>query len=234
MYLGLTSASQREEIEGKRVSALEHRTRAEQWGVVLLDEFDKLQYDFSRGVNNDRSTQKALQNELLKLVEGSEAEINDKDHTLFKTHRVLHIAMGAFNGLSRVVAKDLGQQETEYSYMDASLINLIHYGFRDELIGRFATFITLPVLTPADHVRILREQVLPDYLREAEDDGIVLDVTDQALFSIATIAHRHPIGARSLRPVLDAKLRPAWSKAQAGDRIVFDGTEARLERVEAA
>jgi ATP-dependent Clp protease ATP-binding subunit ClpX len=234
MYLGLTSARQREIVDGKAISAVEHRARAERWGVVLLDEFDKLQYDYRAGLTNDRSTSKALQAELLKLVEGTETEISQKDHILFRTHNVLHIAMGAFVGLSRVVARYLQQDESEHLYMNVSLANLIHYGFRDELIGRFATVLTLPVLDAGDHVRILSEQILPGYIEEAQDDGITLEVTENGLFTVANIAHGNAIGARALGPVLDAKLRIPWSHAVAGDTIVLDGNDARLEHPQVA
>src|SRR5215469_2251918 len=88
----------------------------ERFGVMLLDEFDKIRMtgDTKPGrrksnkgeTGAERQVGRVLQAELLKLVEGTEIEVQrwqgDRGFT-FRTHRVLHIAMGAFEGLPRLM-----------------------------------------------------------------------------------------------------------------------------------
>ena len=79
---------------------------AERWGVVVIDEFDKL-WAPPVPKQGERSVGRALQAELLKLSEGTEvlAKRSDEDRGVFvNTQHILHIAVGAFQGLNRTVA----------------------------------------------------------------------------------------------------------------------------------
>lgn len=232
MYLGLTNYSQREMLDEKRrVNAQTHRPRAERWGVVLLDEFDKLRTN-KRAVAGEREVGKILQFELLKLSEGTEAQVQenpDKPGFLFRTHHVLHIAMGAFEGLNKVISDFDQVPWTDTLYTRATPEDIIEYGFLQELVGRFATILTLPALKIPDLERILIEQLVPTLVAQYADDGIELVVDGAAILTVANEAQRRAIGARSLAPILRTMLWRARYEARPGCRIVLDGPAATME-----
>lgn len=242
MYLGLTQASQRELVgEKRRVSAAEHLPRAERWGVVLLDEFDKLRTN-KVTTPGERQVGKVLQFELLKLVEGTETsvqEFENKPGFLFRTHHILHIAMGAFEGLNRTIADWERVPYDERLYMRAKPEDIIEYGFIGELMGRFATILALPPLKVDHLARILREQLVPTLVAQYADDGLALVIDEGAVLTIANLAMQRAIGARALEPIVRDMLWRSRHEAQPGDSIVLDtpaaiAENARVERRQAA
>jgi ATP-dependent Clp protease ATP-binding subunit ClpX len=241
-YLGLNALRQREILgEGRggkprRISAIAHRQRAERWGVVLMDEFDKLRTN-KTSVPGERAVGKVLQFELLKLVEGTEAQVQEQENGptyLFRTHNVMHIAMGAFEGINTMIAKFDNLEFSETLYERATPEDFIEYGFIQELMGRFATILTLPPLKNDHLERILREQLVPEYVQRLADEGLELVVDQGARISIANMAMQRAIGARALEPILRNLLWRGRRTARRGDRLVIDaqavGAEtARLE-----
>lgn len=248
MYLGLLQPQWR----GKRGDEVapwtsqEMVAHAQRWGVVIIDEFDKLRAP-ARPKEGERQVGRALQAELLKLVEGVEVlcKRNEDDRGVFiQTGNILHIAVGAFQGLNAVVARDLrdlGQSvaQEEHAYEQASVHNIIDYGFLEELVGRFSTVVTLPPLNSGHLAEIFREHVVPDFERQCADDGLELIVEDGAISAAGNRAVGLRIGARALGPMLDDCLAPQWAQAQPGDRLrvtaeTMMGGTAILERAVAA
>jgi ATP-dependent Clp protease ATP-binding subunit ClpX len=229
MYLGLFQPQWRgRRGEETPYTMPEVTALAEQWGVVVLDEFDKLQAD-PRPKQGERAVGRALQAELLKLSEGTEALVkrNDDDRGVFlNTHHVLHIAMGAFQGLNRMVGlRDNPEVHPgdipPNAYMKATIFDIIKFGFLEELVGRFSTIVTLPPLDAGHMSRILREHVVPAFVRQCADDGIRLVIEDGAIAAAATRSTGLPIGARALIPMIDDCLHTSWSKAVRGDTILL-------------
>ena len=208
---------------GRRPEISEH---AERWGVVIIDEFDKLRTNRVK-VAGEREVGRALQAELLKLIEGGEVlcKRNDEDRgVLLRTHNIMHIAVGAFQGINDVVVKDFEQAGQsvpmrEQAYTKASTANLIDYGFLEELVGRFSTIVTLPPLDGAHLSRIFREHVVPAFERECRADGIELIVEEGAISEVGNEMQGMRIGARALGPKLDECLAMTWARARRGDRI---------------
>ena len=219
---------------------------AERWGVVVLDEFDKL-WAPAQPKQGERSVGRALQAELLKLSEGTEAlaKRSDEDRGVFiDTQHILHIAVGAFQGLNRTVAlRDNPELDPANipadAYLSTTIFDVIRYGFLEELVGRFSTIVTLPPLDSAHMARILREHVLPAFVEQCGDDGIALEVEEGAIVSLATRAAGLPIGARALVPMIDDCLHVNWSVAKPGDAILLTaagvlGDSSELHRTQAA
>ena len=228
MYLGLMQPRWRghKGDESGMWSAPEMTALAERWGVVIIDEFDKLRAD-AVPKQGERAVGRALQAELLKLSEGTEAlaKRNDDDRGVFvNTQHILHIAVGAFQGLNRTVARrENPEVDTDNipdnAYTRCTIFDIVRYGFLEELVGRFSTIVTLPPLN-ADHMaRILVNHVLPAFEEQARDDGLFLDITPGAISQTATRASGLPIGARALVPMLDDCLHKSWQLAQRGDTI---------------
>jgi ATP-dependent HslUV protease ATP-binding subunit HslU len=158
--------------------------RAEETGIIFLDEIDKIAGDRG-GVGPDVSRE-GVQRDLLPIVEGS--NVGTK-YGLVKTDHILFIAAGAFH-----VAKP------------SDLI--------PELQGRFPIRVELHSLGQEDFVRILKEPknaLLHQYGALVETEGSSLEFTEEGIDEVARIATQlnerlENIGARRLQTVLTTVL----------------------------
>ncbi|MGD2070457.1 MAG: ATP-dependent protease ATPase subunit HslU [Gemmatimonadota bacterium] len=154
--------------------------RAEDMGIVFLDEIDKVAGQ--RGAAGPDVSREGVQRDLLPIVEGSTVQTK---YGLVRTDHVLFIAAGAFH-----VAKP------------SDLI--------PELQGRFPIRVELKSLGEEDFVRILKEprNALPHQYRAlVETEGAAVEFTDEGLAEVARIAARlndrmENIGARRLQTVM--------------------------------
>jgi len=159
--------------------------RAEQDGIIFIDELDKVAGRESGGHGPDISRE-GVQRDLLPIVEGS--TVSTKYGPL-KTDHVLFIAAGAFH-----VAKPK---------------DLI-----PELQGRFPIRVELESLTAADFVRILTEPenaLVKQYTALLETEKVHLDIQQEAVAELARIAadvnqRMENIGARRLHTVMEKLL----------------------------
>ncbi len=159
--------------------------RAEQSGIVFLDEIDKIAGRESKGHGPDVSRE-GVQRDLLPVIEGSTVTTK---HGPVRTDHILFIAAGAFH-----VAKP------------SDLI--------PELQGRFPIRVELDTLGSDDFVRILTEPqnaLTKQYAALMRTEGLDLSFTEDAIRAIADIAARvngraQNIGARRLHTVLEALL----------------------------
>ena len=159
--------------------------KAEDTGIIFIDEIDKIASGSGKGNGPDVSRE-GVQRDLLPIVEGS--TVNTK-HGVLKTDHVLFIAAGAFH-----VSKP------------SDLI--------PELQGRFPIRVELSSLTKEDFVRILREPrnaLTRQYEAMFSAEGVSLQFTDDALEAIAQTAFDinaevENIGARRLQTVISRLL----------------------------
>jgi len=160
-------------------------SRAENHGIVFLDEIDKIAVGHERSGGVDVSRQ-GVQRDLLPIVEGSTVTTK---YGAVKTDHVLFIAAGAFH-----MAKP------------SDLI--------PELQGRFPIRVELEALTADDFVRILTEPtnaLTRQYAAMLETEGVTIEWTDEAIRELAHIAadvnsRTANIGARRLHTVLERLL----------------------------
>ncbi|WP_054028994.1 ATP-dependent protease ATPase subunit HslU [Bacillus sp. FJAT-28004] len=159
-------------------------TRAEQSGIIFIDEIDKIASP-SRGSGPDVSRE-GVQRDILPIVEGSTVMTK---YGPVKTDYVLFIAAGAFH-----VAKP------------SDLI--------PELQGRFPIRVELTSLSLDDFVSILKEPknaLTKQYSALLETEGIQIEFTDEAIRELASIAadvnrNTENIGARRLHTILEKLL----------------------------
>ena len=159
--------------------------KAEDAGIIFIDEIDKIASSHSKGGGPDVSRE-GVQRDLLPIVEGS--TVNTK-YGVIKTDHVLFIAAGAFH-----ISKP------------SDLI--------PELQGRFPIRVELSSLTKADFVRILKEPknaLTKQYIALFEAEGVQIDFTDEAIDAIAQTAfsinaEMENIGARRLQTVISRLL----------------------------
>ncbi|PRQ09915.1 ATP-dependent protease ATPase subunit HslU [Enhygromyxa salina] len=158
--------------------------RAEQLGVVFLDEIDKIcSRENARGADVSRE---GVQRDLLPLVEGS--TVSTKYGPVRSDH-VLFVAAGAFHM--------------------AKVSDLI-----PELQGRFPIRVELESLGKAEFVQILRDtdnSLLKQYAALLATEGIELEFNDEAIDELARVAataneQLENIGARRLHTVLEQVL----------------------------
>jgi ATP-dependent HslUV protease ATP-binding subunit HslU len=174
--------------------------RAEQDGIIFIDELDKVAGRESGGHGPDVSRE-GVQRDLLPIVEGS--TVSTKYGPL-KTDHVLFIAAGAFH-----VAKPK---------------DLI-----PELQGRFPIRVELDSLTDADFVRILTEPenaLTKQYVALLATEKVHLDIQTDAIAEIARIAaevnaRMENIGARRLHTVMERLLDElAFEAPELGERTI--------------
>ena len=158
--------------------------RAEDMGIVFLDEIDKIAGDRS-GAGPDVSRE-GVQRDILPIVEGSTVQTK---YGLVRTDHVLFVAAGAFH-----VAKP------------SDLI--------PELQGRFPIRVELKSLGEEDFVRILQEPknaLVHQYRALVETEGATLNFTQEGIEEVARLAavlndQMENIGARRLHTVLTTLL----------------------------
>lgn len=158
--------------------------RAEQMGMIFIDEIDKIAS--KEGGGNAQVSREGVQRDILPIVEGS--QISTKYGTV-NTEYILFIAAGAFH-MSK----------------PSDLI--------PELQGRFPIRIELDKLTQQDFYKILTEPdnaLIKQYKALLKTEGIDLIFTKEAVERIAEIAFQvnqdsDNIGARRLHTILEKLL----------------------------
>jgi len=158
--------------------------RAENAGIVFIDEIDKIATKSDRGGAD--VSREGVQRDLLPIVEGSTVTTK---YGPVKTDHVLFIAAGAF-----------------HMTKPSDLI--------PELQGRFPIRVELTPLTAPDFVRILTEPtnaLTRQYAALLATDNITIEWQAEAIDELAKIAadvnqRTHDIGARRLHTVLERLL----------------------------
>ncbi len=158
--------------------------RAEDMGIVFLDEIDKIAGE--RGGSGPDVSREGVQQDILPIVEGSTVQTK---YGLVRTDHILFVAAGAFT-----VAKP------------SDLI--------PELQGRFPIRVELESLGEAEFVRILQEPknaLVHQYRALVETEGATLEFTKEGIAEIARLAavlndQMENIGARRLHTVLTTLL----------------------------
>jgi|SRR5215469_8425117 len=211
---------------------------AEKYGVMFLDEFDKIR--MVPGAPPDKDFGKPLQAELLTMTEGTTVEVvrwqGDRGFT-FNTHHVLHIAVGAFEGLDDIMLKIDGVEnptpEDKLSvHLEVDAFDIIKYGFLQELVGRFASMVALPKLNHEAMTRILVEHVIPNYQKALEAMGCGLVVEKGALSWLAGEGIKSKVGARGLYPLMEEVLSEQWARAKPNDTVAVTAASVQSRKSE--
>ena len=184
--------------------------RAENQGIVFLDEIDKIASD--ENTRGGDVSGEGVQRDLLPVVEGT--QVNTR-YGPMKTDHVLFIAAGAFS-----VAKP------------SDLI--------PELQGRFPIRVELEELTATDFQRILTQtqhSLTMQYSELLKVDGTDIEFDETGITSIANYAERvnqeiEDIGARRLYTVLETILEDVSFGTDLGKVLIDkDYVEKKLEQI---
>lgn len=193
-----------------------------------------------------------VQRELLKMLEASEVvvplELSHStygDHIVMSTADISFVAAGAFSGFQQVARRrgasdrigfGRNQEQVKGNSPDAIAVNLTFdevenvanfqaYGFLPELMARFTRVVPFEALGADTLKEILRTSVIDRLMREFEDEGFRLVVTDEVLDHVVRESQRRETGARGLAAILTRQLEDVAFETFADHA----GAEVRLE-----
>lgn len=205
--------------------------------ICVIDEIDKIACKGENGSITRDVSGEDVQNELLKLIEGTTLNIqpgNKRKHpemqTIpFNTKNVLFICMGAFVGLENKIKKRFGSNKIGFTqtnnannFRDENILSYLEpddlksFGLIPELIGRLPIHCYTNQLNEKDLVKILTEpknSIVKQYTELFKMDDCVLSFEKEALLEVAKIANEQNTGARSLRTIMEKVLKDYFYEA---------------------
>lgn len=215
-----------ESVVSKLLAAADNDVERAEHGIIFIDEIDKIAK--KKNTNQRDVSGEAVQQGMLKLLEGSEVEVpvgaNSKNAmvplTTVNTKNILFICGGAFPELPEIVKERLNkkssigfQADLKDKYdkdknilMKATVDDLRNFGMIPEFLGRLPIVFSLESLTEDMLVKILQEPknaILKQYRRLLELDEVKLVFDNGALHAIAKKALEKDTGARALRAIIE-------------------------------
>lgn len=215
-----------ESVVSKLLAAADNDVERAEHGIIFIDEIDKIAK--KKNTNQRDVSGEAVQQGMLKLLEGSEVEVpvgaNSKNAmvplTTVDTRNILFICGGAFPDLEEIIKERLTKKAS--IGFDADLkdkydsdpdilskvtsADLRAFGMIPEFLGRLPVTVTLQKLTKDLLVRILREPknaIIRQYEKLLALDEVKLVFEDDALEWIAEEAMKKDTGARALRAIME-------------------------------
>ena len=215
-----------ESVVSKLLAAADNDVEKAEHGIIFIDEIDKIAK--KKHTNQRDVSGEAVQQGMLKLLEGSEVEVpvgaNSKNAMVplatVDTKNILFICGGAFPDLESIIKERLNKQAS-IGFMadlkdkydnDSKLLNKVtvddlkKFGMIPEFLGRLPIIFTLDGLSEEMLVQILKEPknaILKQYQKLLALDEVKLEFEEGALHAIAKMALEKHTGARALRAILE-------------------------------
>lgn len=231
-----------ESVVSKLLAAADNDVEKAERGIIFIDEIDKISK--KKNTNQRDVSGEAVQQGLLKLLEGSEVEVpvgaNSKNAmvplTTVNTKNILFICGGAFPDLENIIKQRLNtsasigfQADLKDKYdNDKNLLQQVtvedirNFGMIPEFLGRMPIVFALESLTKEMLVKILSEPknaILKQYKKLLLLDSVDLQFDEGALEAIADLAMKRDTGARALRAILEEKMLDIMYQIPRDDNI---------------
>ncbi len=215
-----------ESVVSKLLAAADNDVERAQKGIIFIDEIDKIAK--KKQTNTRDVSGESVQQELLKLLEGSTVEVpvgsNQKNAmtpmATVNTDNILFICGGAFPDMEEIIKERLLKKSSmgfgavlKDAYdKDRDILSKVTgedlraFGMIPEFLGRLPVTVTLQGLDENMMVRILKEPknaITKQYERLLSMDEVKLVFEDEALHWIAAEALKRGTGARALRAILE-------------------------------
>ena len=215
-----------ESVVSKLLMAAGNKVGKAERGIIFVDEIDKLAK--KKNANQRDVSGEAVQQGMLKLLEGSEIEVpvgaSSKNAMVplktVDTRNILFICGGAFPGLEDIIKERLNKTGSIGFHADlrdkydddpnllqkVTVEDLRNFGMIPEFLGRLPIICTLESLTEEMLVKVLKEPknaILKQYQELLALDEVKLSFDDDALHAIAREAVKRKTGARALRAIIE-------------------------------
>lgn len=223
------------------ISAANGDIKKAERGIVYIDEIDKTSRKGENLSTTSDPGHEGTQQALLKLLEGTMLDVpmdgrrlnpESRNTQKISTENMLFIVGGAFEGIEKIIAKRKRQGQNtmgigaklvdrkndKYNDFieDLATEDLKKFGMLPELLGRVPVIAPLKELTEDQLVQILHEPknaLVKQYQELFIQDGIQLEVTENAMKAIARKAIKRKTGARGLRGIMENILNPVMFSA---------------------
>lgn len=193
-------------------------------GIIFVDEIDKKASTTIEA--NAQIGTASIQDELLKLLEDGEYQINLGDvlfpnYVTLSTKNITVIASGAFTGLRKKKEekkKTIGFQQKESLIKQKEPItteDLYQYGIKKELIGRLPNIIELNPLTEKNLIQILKNPhntTIQSKTKILNELKIKLQIDEEVYQDLAKEAIKKDTGARALIGCVDSLFIEPFAK----------------------
>ena len=219
-----------ESVVSKLLAAADNDVEKAEHGIIFIDEIDKIAK--KKNTNQRDVSGEAVQQGLLKLLEGSEVEVpvgaTSKNAMVpmvtVNTRNILFICGGAFVGLDKIIADRVGNKGVGFnseiagptSVDENDLLrqvlpqDLNAFGMIPEFVGRTPVVTQTQALDEDDLVSILTEPknaVVRQYRKMFQLEDVELEFEAAALHEIARMALARKTGARGLRSICEDVLQ---------------------------